>query len=154
MIMQADVGLAFFGIEPQKKNANKINMLARRFCIAPMMDWSEITIHSTRYETTCAKIAHARSTFLSLSFSRKSCRSYEAASGCTPDLPKSGHRHQGDVSNRPVSAREDNPWLSTTECQYLGDQLYRCPRLLLFSPRDRVEQVLCAPPARSGHQHW
>ena len=48
------------------------------------MDWSEITIHSTRYETACAKIAHACSTFLSLSFSRKNCRSYESASGCTP----------------------------------------------------------------------
>jgi hypothetical protein len=49
------------------KNINKMNGLDRKFCIAPMMDWSEITIHSTRYETACAKIAHACST-LSFAF--------------------------------------------------------------------------------------
>src|SRR5260370_12393078 len=68
----------------EAEKINEMSGLDRRFSIAPMMDWSEITIHSTRYETACAKIAHACSTFLSLSFSRKNCRSYESASGCTP----------------------------------------------------------------------
>src|SRR5215472_2245436 len=31
----------FFGPDPQKKNANKMKVLARKFCIAPMMEWTD-----------------------------------------------------------------------------------------------------------------
>src|SRR5215831_18925345 len=41
---------------------------AHRFAIAPMMDWTESVVGSTTCERTCAKFAHVRSPFLSLSF--------------------------------------------------------------------------------------
>src|SRR5262249_36724370 len=31
----------FFGPEPRKRNANKMKVLARKFCIAPMMEWTD-----------------------------------------------------------------------------------------------------------------
>jgi|SRR5215216_6415383 hypothetical protein len=37
---------------------NNIDMLAHRFCIAPMMDWSESSIFSKCWKTVCARCVH------------------------------------------------------------------------------------------------
>jgi len=41
-----------------------------RFCVAPMMDWTERSLESIDCQFPCAEIAHGRSTFLSFSFFR------------------------------------------------------------------------------------
>ena len=43
---------------------------SHRFCVAPMMDWTDCLIKSISYTDMCARIAHEGSTSLSLSFSR------------------------------------------------------------------------------------
>jgi hypothetical protein len=43
---------------------------AYRFCVAPMMDWTERDNFSMYYRNVCAKIAQGGSAFLSLSFMR------------------------------------------------------------------------------------
>ena len=42
----------------QTGRRNSINMLAHRFCIAPMMDWSESSIFSKCWKAVCARCVH------------------------------------------------------------------------------------------------
>jgi tRNA-dihydrouridine synthase len=58
------------------KTANKMNGLDRKFCIAPMMDWTESLGGSMAWRRACARLAHVRSPFLLLSF-------LSAARACT-----------------------------------------------------------------------
>jgi len=58
------------------KNANKMNGLDHKFCIAPMMDWTESLGGSMAWRRAGARLAHVRSPFLLLSF-------LSAARACT-----------------------------------------------------------------------
>jgi len=62
--------------EDRAKTANKMNGLDRKFCIAPMMDWTESLGGSMAWRRACARLAHVRSPFLLLSF-------LSAARACT-----------------------------------------------------------------------
>ena len=59
--------------EDRAKTANKMNGLDRKFCIAPMMDWTETAGGSMTWRRECAKFAHVRSPFLLLSFLSGRC---------------------------------------------------------------------------------